>query len=50
MRRAEHPLRQAERIHHLLVHGRTLRLDHAAALTPERADQLVADLRSARTT
>ena len=50
MRRDDHSLRQAEHVHHLLVRGRTRRLDDAAALTPERADQLVADLRSARTT
>lgn len=48
VRRADRALAQAERLRDLLDHGRASRLDAASTLTPERAEELVADVRASR--
>lgn len=48
VRRADQALAEAERVRDLLQRGRAARLDDAAVLTAERAEELVADVEAAR--
>lgn len=48
VRRADRALAQAERVRDLLRAGRSARLQDVAGLTAERADELVADVDTAR--
>lgn len=48
VRRADHALAEAERVRDLLERARTRRLDDASMLAAPRADELVADVQTAR--
>jgi antitoxin (DNA-binding transcriptional repressor) of toxin-antitoxin stability system len=47
-RRADRALADADRVRDLLERARTMSLEDAAALTPSRAEELVADVDAAR--